>query len=170
MPLFQTSWYRGIVIMTVIVVFGCPGIEILVIGDDHASLTGGEGLHGVKRKSSHLAEGAQGFALPSAPAGLGRIFDDGDMVFHGHPHDFFDPGHGSAHMNGQDRFCARGDTAGQVVGIQAEGVVDFREYGNCAGIENGFPGGDKGEALGDDLIAGRNTQRCKSDAESRRSG
>ncbi len=127
--------------------------QVVVVGDDHAALAGGDLLVGVEGEHAAVAEVAGGPAAEVPAQGLAAILDHGQLVRAGNPLVAVEVGRVPEHLHGQNGLRPRRD--GRLQGLRI-GVVGFG-----VDVHKDRPGpleeqavgrSDKGEWRGDDLV------------------
>ena len=98
-------------------------------------------------------------AVQPSARGLGGVLEHRDAMPVGNRLDRLDARRRTHHVHREDRPSFRGDLALQVGRVHVQGQVHLGEHRHGAAVENGLPGGDKGEPLGDHLVARTHAQR-----------
>ena len=75
-------------------------VEAFIIGNHGAALAACDRFHGVKGKTTHLAEGSQGLPVQCPAGGLAGVLDENQVFPVTEVFDFVDSCHGAAHVNG----------------------------------------------------------------------
>ncbi len=148
-------------VVAVIVVFRGPAKKFGVVHDQHPTLTGGQGLDRIEGKGADGPEGPQVLTSDKSPGGLGRIFNNRQVVPAGDFQNRLNIRLGSQHMHRNDGPGPGGNFLFQVLRIHIQGVVDFGEHWYGPGLQYGFPGGHKSETGGNDLVPEAHAEAAK---------
>ena len=159
LPLAAPAAGVGPVVVAVVVVLGHAPPERFVIGDAHAALARGHGLDRVEGEGADGAEGAEMTTVQPPARGLGGVLEHRDAMPVGNGLDRLDARRRAHHVHRDDRPGFRGDPALQVGRVHVQGQVHLGEHRHGAAVEDGLPGGDKGEPLGDHLVTRAHAER-----------
>ncbi len=128
------------------------GGEAVVIGDDGTAFHGVEELGGVEAEDLGLAEVADHFAAVGTAETVGGIVKNLEIVGGGDDVDGIGIAGAAPEVNADDAGGARGDHAGDLCGVDGEGVgIDVAEDGGDFLPLEGVGGGDEGEGGDDDF-------------------
>ena len=123
-------------------------------------------LAGIEAESGHEAEGACDLAVVFRAVGLGRVFDQGDIVFLTNRKQRVHIAGVAVEMNRHEGFGARGDGLFDALGVDAAGlVVDININRTGTDVGNGPACGNKGLGRGNNFIARTDVKNAQSDME-----
>ena len=92
--------------------------KFIVVGCDHAGVAkGAEVFRREETKASHFADPAHAFVAVFRADGLGRILDDGDVVFLCDSYNWCEVCCLTKEMHGHNGFCLFGDLFFELFGI-----------------------------------------------------
>jgi len=129
-----------------------PVIDRLIIGDEDASLAGGDDLVLLKAKATCIAKGAQRLAPVRAAIALSDILDDAQAVPASDRHDLIHARRHAPHVHGDHRACPGGDLALQILRVEVQRGVDLGDDRHSAHRDDGRSRRHKGIRRQDDLI------------------
>jgi hypothetical protein len=117
----------------------------VVVGRDHAALTGGEVLGGVEGERSDPERAGTG-AVVGRTVGLRRVLHDVQAAVPGDGHERVHVGGLAVEVDRHEHLGAVPDRGRDGRRVDREVVLaDVREPGRGAGLEDGVEGGDEGE-------------------------
>ncbi len=160
----------GVVVVAVIVIpLGTVG-QALAVRHHHAALAGGQRLVVVEAEDSHVAESSELFALEAAPAGLGVVLQDQQLVYPGDVHDLVDMGPGAAHVHGNDRLGVGRDPFLDGGRVEVQCLVDVGHDRDGPHLQHRLVGRQEREGGDDHLVAWADIHRRQGDFQRRRAG
>src|SRR6185436_7053500 len=129
------------------------GILIIVRGD-HSSLTGGDGLGGIKRETRDIANGPYHLAAITRRQGVGRVFYNGQIVLSCDVANLLHFAGLPPKMNRNDGTSARRNSLLDTIGVhvQSHGTAIHEDWSRVE-IEDNFGGGCKRERRNQYFIA-----------------
>ena len=138
-------------------------VKLCVVAHKRPQLSGGKGFAGHQRHRRNHAERAKllSFVIPALR--VGNVFNDGNAVTVGNFHDAVHVGGMRKIVNDHDRSRARGNTAFEVIGVNAQRFVNVRKYNGGTHRLRGGAGCPVGLRRADELIP-----RTKPDGKHRR--
>ena len=144
-------------------------VQVLVIGDGHAAVTGSDRLVRVEAEGTHVTDGADWPSLVSRAESLGAVLDQPQSVLVRDGAQFIQPGRVAHHVHGDDCLGPRGDLGFDVDRIEVEGLVHFSQHWNRAAVDDGRNTRDECVTGDDDFVTRADAQSAQRDKQCARS-